>query len=133
MIGRFAVTSYLVALASADDTWHLQAVDHAGAWRGRVVTTDFVLVELANWLTRWKKRAAFAPIVEQLRADPKVLVHTATRQVFDAGYDLFRRRPDKDWSMTDCISFFIMEQEGVTEALSTDHHFEQAGFTILLK
>jgi predicted nucleic acid-binding protein len=43
------------------------------------------------------------------------------------------RRPDKWWSLTDCISFIVMQQEGLTEALTTDHHFEQAGFKILLK
>jgi predicted nucleic acid-binding protein len=52
--------------------------------------------------------------------------------LFDAGLELYSRRPDKEWSLTDCISFVVMEEHGLTEALTTDHHFEQAGFTALL-
>jgi predicted nucleic acid-binding protein len=50
-----------------------------------------------------------------------------------AGVDLYRRRPDKAWSLTDCISFVVMQREGITEALTGDQHFEQAGFVALLK
>ena len=52
---------------------------------------------------------------------------------FHTGLTLYFSRPDKDWSLTDCISFVIMQREGITEALTGDHHFEQAGFNILLK
>jgi uncharacterized protein len=48
-------------------------------------------------------------------------------------FDLFNHRPDKDWSLTDCVSFVVMDDMGLREALSPDHHFEQAGFAILLK
>ena len=53
--------------------------------------------------------------------------------LFEAGFNLFEARPDKDWSLTDFISFVVMEREGLTEALTGDHHFEQAGFTALLR
>ena len=56
-----------------------------------------------------------------------------TDAVFEAGLELYLNRPDKDWSLTDCISFVVMEQEGLTEALTGDLHFEQAGFVALLK
>jgi len=52
---------------------------------------------------------------------------------FDRGVGLYSRRLDKDWSLTDCISFAVMDEFGLTESLTGDHHFEQAGFTILLK
>src|SRR5438034_108058 len=55
------------------------------------------------------------------------------QRLFDHGIDLYRKRPDKSWSLTDCISFVVMEQEEVTEALSGDHHFEQAGFKALMR
>jgi predicted nucleic acid-binding protein len=56
----------------------------------------------------------------------------ADNDYFDRGLERFARRPDKEWSFTDCISFVVMEDKGLTDALTADHHFEQAGFTILL-
>ena len=56
-----------------------------------------------------------------------------TRDLFHSGIDLFARRPDKAWSLTDCISFVVMKENRIKEALTGDHHFEQAGFTALLK
>ena len=52
---------------------------------------------------------------------------------YQAGFDLFANRPDKDWSLTDCISFGVMTERGLTEALTADRHFEQAGFRAVLK
>ncbi len=50
----------------------------------------------------------------------------------DEGWMLYSQRPDKDWGLTDCISFAVMTQEGITQAFTSDRHFEQAGFTKLL-
>lgn len=63
---------------------------------------------------------------------PETDVVSASSTHFQRGLDLFTERPDKEWSLTDCISFRIMEQEGIDEALSFDHHFEQAGYRCLL-
>ncbi len=57
----------------------------------------------------------------------------ATMEWFERGLELYERRPDKEWSVTDCISFAVMTERGVSEALTNDRHFEQAGFQILLK
>jgi predicted nucleic acid-binding protein len=84
-------------------------------------------------LSRSGDRAAFVQLMAQLRADPKTIIFPASRNAFDQGFDLYERRPDKDWSFTDCISFIVMQQEGLTEALTADHPFEQAGFAVLLK
>jgi predicted nucleic acid-binding protein len=54
-------------------------------------------------------------------------------RLYDAGIELYRLRPDKDWSLTDCISFVVMAKRGISAALPADRHFEQAGFTALLK
>jgi predicted nucleic acid-binding protein len=71
--------------------------------------------------------------MDQLAADPAITVIQASPEVFDLGLDLYARRLDKEWSLTDCISFAVMKEHGLTQALTGDHHFEQAGFTILLK
>jgi predicted nucleic acid-binding protein len=68
-----------------------------------------------------------------LRANPDVSVIACTEQLFQEGLDLYERRPDKDWSLTDCISFVVMKKAGISDALTGDHHFEQAGFTAILK
>jgi hypothetical protein len=69
----------------------------------------------------------------RLRADPRVVVVPSSRDLFDRAMGLYRSRPDKDWSLTDCVSFVVMRERGITEALTGDHHFEQAGFRALLK
>ena len=92
-----------------------------------------MLIELGNWLSRSGDRAAFVKLMAQLRSDPKTIMFPASRNAFAQGFELYQHRPDKDWSFTDCISFTVMQQEGLTEALTADHHFEQAGFRALLK
>ena len=64
---------------------------------------------------------------------PDMTIIPADRTTLQQGFDLYQQRPDKEWSLTDCISFVIMKREGITEALTGDHHFEQAGFIALLK
>jgi hypothetical protein len=72
-------------------------------------------------------------LVQRLRADANSTIVEANRAIFDAGFDLYSQRPDKDWSLTDCISFVVMNRLRLTEALTADRHFEQAGFKVLLK
>lgn len=72
-------------------------------------------------------------LLDALEGDPDVLVVPADASLFRRGVDLYRQRPDKDWSLTDCISFVVMEEQGLTDALTADHHFEQAGFRAILR
>ncbi|HET6574633.1 MAG TPA: hypothetical protein VFG68_13580 [Fimbriiglobus sp.] len=68
----------------------------------------------------------------RLAADPSTQIVPASDDLFTAGLDLYGRRPDKQWSLTDCVSFVVMGREGIAEALTGDHDFEQAGFTARL-
>jgi len=129
----FADTSYHIALMGERDQYHAEAVAVAQAFDGRIVTTDFVLLEVGNWLSRTADRPLFLKLLEAIDADPQTSVLPATREFFEAGRALFARRMDKDWSLTDCVSFAAMRQLGLTDALTADHHFEQAGFAVLLK
>lgn len=71
--------------------------------------------------------------IENLRDDPAVRIVPSGRRLAERGWDLYRRRLDKEWSLTDSISFVVMEDRGITDALTGDRHFEQAGFRALLR
>ena len=129
----FADTSYFLALLNPTDALHGAATEVSRSLRQKVVTTDFVLAEVGNALSRANVRARFVGLVAHLREEPSVTLLPASRALFDLGYDLFGQRSDKDWSLTDCVSFEVMRQYGLTEALTADRHYKQAGFVVLMK
>jgi len=128
----FADTGYYLALLNARDQHHGAAAAAAREWT-RFVLTDFVLVEVGNAVAASARRGTFPRLVRHLRQDPDTVVIPVSRELLAAGVDLYERRPDKDWSLTDCISFVVMDEEGLSDALTADHHFEQAGFRALLR
>ena len=129
----FVDTSYYVALFNPDDVLHSAAEEWGRDLRCEVVVTEFVLLELANALSRVTTKKLFVGLLPSLRADPLVKIVPLQRALYWRGYELYAKRPDKDWSLTDCISFVVMRDEGISEALTADHHFAQAGFKVLLK
>ena len=129
----FADTSYYLALLSPGDVHHARAVELSRSLRPTIVVTEFVLVELANALSRTDTRHCFVDLLTHIRSDSAVTIVPTSGELFDRGYQLYARRPDKDWSLTDCTSFVVMEEAGLEEALTADRHFEQAGFQVLLK
>jgi uncharacterized protein len=92
-----------------------------------------VLVELGSALSRCGDRALFVPFVEHLLANSDTLFVSASSSLFRRGLALFDAREDKNWSLTDCISFVVMKQRRLTDSLTKDQHFEQAGFNALLR
>ena len=78
-------------------------------------------------------RAQFLQTLDRLEAHSRTRIIKFDDDLHQAGIQLYAKRPDKEWSLTDCVSFVVMRQEGVTEALTGDHHFEQAGFVTVLK
>jgi predicted nucleic acid-binding protein len=134
----FADTAGLACLLDRRQLFHAQAATLARQTfsSGRpLITTNFVLAELTALLTsplripkpqqiRWLNGLRFDPDIE-------IVVVDLFREL--AAWNLWTARPDKDWSFVDCASFVVMQQRGLTEALTTDHHFEQAGFVRLLK
>ena len=79
------------------------------------------------------ERMAAADFTQRLRKAPNTRIVPATEELLWRGFALYRSREDKEWSLTDCISFIVMADEALTEALTGDHHFTQAGFTALLR
>lgn len=128
----FADTSYFVALVGPNDSLHGQAVEWSERWLGRIVTTQYVLVETGSLLCRPEDRSAFVGLVRALRTDPLVQVVNSSNELFRSGFDLFASRPDKEWSLVDCTSMALMKKYKLKDALTADHHFVQAGFRALL-
>jgi predicted nucleic acid-binding protein len=126
----FADSYYFVALLSNRDQGHARASEFAETFHGKLLTTEFVLIEVGNSPTH--RRASFLSLVEDLRTDPTMTIVEASPQLFRQGVELFASRLDKEWSLTDCTSFVVMEDNGLREALTADRHFEQAGFAALL-
>ena len=134
----FVDTAYLVAVFSRRDRWREQALD-AKRRLGDVnlVTTDEVLAEFLSAMSAmgsvFRKRAANMVSAMLESNNPSVRVVPQTHQSFLDGLDRYERRLDKAYSLQDCISMNVMDSQGITDVLTSDHHFEQEGFTILIK
>ena len=130
----FADSFYYFALVNPNDPAHAKTTAFTQTYMGRIVTTGWVLTELADgWAKPVLRRSIFLQLLADLRASPDTIIIPAAEQLLQDGIDLYAQRPDKEWSLTDCISFVTMTREGLTAALTGDHHFEQAGFISLLK
>ena len=128
----FGDTFYFIALLSPDDEAHTQAVEYSRRIDG-LVTTEWVLLELADGLADTPNRRIFKATRDALFADPPAVVVRLDMELHRKAIELYNQRTDKEWSLTDCVSFVVMQEHGLTEALTGDHHFEQAGFVALLK
>ena len=129
----FADTHFLIALLNERDADHGRAHEWWGDLHAdEISTTAWVLVELADGMSRPHSRTICAGFIQDLRTGRSIRVFEPEAALLWRGFDLYRQRGDKEWSLTDCISFVVMADEGLTEALTGDRHFEQAGFTALL-
>ena len=138
MLERFIDTSGWAAWADRREQFHpltVPLVDDVWRQGGRLVTTNWVLAELTALLTRPLRvsKPQQIQLFQDIRSDPGVVILSVDPGLEAAGWQLWQARPDKEWSLTDCVSFLVMQQQGLTEALTADHHFEQAGFVRLLK
>lgn len=129
----FADTSFYQALLNSQDAWHIPAKRCFADLEESVVTTEYVLLELGALMSRSSTRAGFVAFVERTRRDPSVEVLPASEELFNDGLALFAARLDKEWSLTDCLSFVVMEKRGISSALTSDQHFIQAGYHALMR
>lgn len=129
----FADTFALIAWLNPRDEAHAAVTAYLDVFTGRLLTTEWVLMELADALSAPQARSTAVAFLKAVRADPLFEVVGFVPAVYQAGFDLFASRPDKAWSLTDCISFGIMTERKVVEALTADHHFVQAGFRAVFK
>ena len=97
------------------------------------MTTRAVLLEVGNALSKQRSRQAAVRLLDSLEADPQVDIVPVSEPLYARALQLYRERPDKEWGLTDCVSFLVMWDRNLTEALTTDEHFQQAGFRPLLR
>ncbi len=129
----FADSFYFLALLNDRDDAHPRAVDASRNQTGPLVTTVWVLTEVGDALASPDNRPGFLELLDTLRSDPQAVIVPPSRELFDRAAALYAERPDKYWTLTDCISFVVMRDMNIDEALTGDRHFEQAGLTALLK
>jgi uncharacterized protein len=132
----FADTGYWVALLNPRDELHDKATALSKSLNPlHIVTSEMVLTEVLNDFSRRGQylRQAATKLIDRIQKNPNITLISQTSQQFHQGLELYKNRLDKNWSLTDCVSFKTMEQMGICEALAYDKHFEQAGFSALLR
>ena len=129
----FADTFYFLALLDSREDRHLQATEFSRASQLHILTTEWVLAEFGDAYCHPNDRADFVALYRSLLNHPRVRIIPADTRLFQRGVAFFEQRRDKEWSLTDCLSFLVMRDEGIAQALTGDKHFEQADFTALLK
>ena len=136
MSAVFADAGYWIALLNPRDQLHTKAITVSNTLQGRlIVTSQMVLTEFLNHYAALGQlfRQHAVQVVRSLQDDPDVEIVPQTAAQFTVALTRYAQRPDKEWGLTDCASFLIMQERGITEALAHDDHFYQAGFIPLLR
>lgn len=131
----FLDASYAIALSSATDRHHEKAVELASqieANNSGLTTTRAVILEIGNALSRLRYRMVAVTLLDAIENDSSVEIVALSEDLYSQGLELYRRHQDKEWGLTDCISFAVMRERSITDALTADDHFRQAGFRVLL-
>jgi uncharacterized protein len=132
----FLDTAYAIALISPRDDFHEQAQSlsiQLEQSRNLVVTTRAVLVEIGNALSKRQFRSVAVQLLDMIEADPTIEIIPLSEELYKQAVILYSARPDKEWGLVDCISFVVMQERGIVDALTSDEHFQQAGFRVLLR
>ncbi|NJL65245.1 MAG: type II toxin-antitoxin system VapC family toxin [Methylacidiphilales bacterium] len=129
----FVDTLFVVALINQRDQYYQLASELADSLETHpLITTDAVLLEIGNALARNYKNEA-VEIIEYFLTSDEMEVVRLTPELFAKAFTLYKTHQDKAWGLVDCISFIVMKQAGVTQALTFDQHFVQAGFQALMR
>jgi predicted nucleic acid-binding protein len=129
----FLDTLFVIALINQRDQYHQRAAELAVRYEGEeFLTTDAVLLEIGNALAK-KYRQEAVEVITHLLTSRDVEVVRLTPALFDESFALYRSHQDKEWGLIDCISFIVMRQNNIQDALTLDQHFVQAGFRALMR
>jgi len=129
----FLDAAFVIALTSVRDQDHARAIELAEEYDGKsLLTKDAVLLEIGNALAR-RNRTQAAAMIQRLLAAEHVTVVRLTPELFERAFAFYTTHRDKEWGMTDCISFVVMRDKEMADALTSDRHFVQAGFRALMR
>jgi len=132
----FLDTAYVNALINTRDQWHERAVvwqERLAKERRPLLSTEFILVEIADALATIRFRKHAIQMINLLKDNPFVEIVPLSSELFEKALELYKRRMDKGWGLTDCTSFIIMQRYDIIDVLTNDKHFQQAGFRALLR
>lgn len=132
----FIDTSYLIAILEPTDDRHEKAKTVSQSLGSiQQITSEMVLTELLNaFCTRGKfLRQMVLNVLEDLSSDPNIEIIPQSSELFEQACRYYKQRLDKEYSLTDCASMVIMRERGIDKVLTHDHHFQQEGFTALLR
>jgi predicted nucleic acid-binding protein len=127
----FADTFYFLAIVNPRDVAHIEAVSFAASSKRPMITTEWIIMEVADALCSVQNRPVFTRLYRNIQKS-QIAIVTFSDDLMKRGIKLFESRPDKEWPLTDCVSFVVMADLGVSDALTGDRHFAQAGFKMLL-
>lgn len=129
----FMDTYALIAWINSRDAAHQRVKSYLDSYSGNIVTTEWVLLEFADAFSLSKTKPFAIEAIKRIHRLPMFQVVRFEPAIHQVGFDLYETRSDKDWSLTDCISFAVMTEHKLSEALRADQHFEQAGFRPVFK
>lgn len=132
----FVDTSALIAIGNKRDAFHRQALEIKEYLRRSerdFVITGAILLEFGNAFSPVALKPSAIKIIESVRQSEKWKKVSIDEKITDRAFELYKQMKDKDWGLVDCTSIVVARDMEITEIFTTDHHFEQAGFVILLK
>ena len=132
----FVDTAAWLALINKSDILHEKAKkvrDRLLKNNAQLLVTDYVIVEIANALSNRQFRSTAIQLITFLQTSKNIQIIDIDKEIYSKSWELYCSRHDKEWSLTDCTSFIVMKRNGIIEAFTSDHHFEQAGFALLIK
>ena len=132
----FLDSSYAIALSNKLDNFHQQSLDIAQAIEQsklQIITTRAVLLEIGNSLSRPPNRTDAIQLLEYLEQDSQTTIVSLSEDIYSAAWKIYSRYHDKEWGLVDCVSFVVMRDFKLRQALTADTHFEQTGFQALLR
>jgi uncharacterized protein len=132
--GVFLDTSFVIAIINNDDSFHQAALKLESELKQycQIWITEPILFEIGNSFSKSNKKQV-ARFIQYCNESPRINVVHSNEELLNLALQYYTQYCDKDWSLTDCLSFAVMKKEGLTIAYSSDHHFEQAGFQYTLK
>jgi len=129
----FVDTAFVVALVNQHDQYHAKALELSKKYENKpTLITDVVLLEIGNALAKNHKTEAIQ-IIKAFRSSSEAMIVGLHSQLFEKAFEMYEKYLDKGWGMVDCISFIVMRENKIIDALTSDEHFKQAGFNILMK